>query len=100
MLKKIVKFTACLVLPSLWSGCVPDEDTSPSAALFPTTYFGEVRPDFTEQLTNRASREEVELHAVLGAHVDRGPGPVEDLPCAVAGWNISRTSASANGAPA
>jgi len=66
MLKEIAKIAGLLVLLNLGAGCVPDEDTSPSAALFPTSYFGETRPDFTEQLGNHAPREEVELHALLG----------------------------------
>lgn len=66
----------------LMGGCVPDEDTSPSAALFPTTHFGEVRPDFTNQLTNRATRNDVELYALFGvSYVDydqKSLRPVED----------------------
>jgi hypothetical protein len=67
MLKEIVRIVAMMAPLGLVAGCVPDEDTSPSAALFPTTYFGEVRPDFSEQLANHASREDVEFHALLGA---------------------------------
>ena len=53
-------------LLALVTGCVPDEDTSPSAALFPTTHYGEVRPDFTSKVASRAARTEVELFALFG----------------------------------
>lgn len=55
---------SCLL--AILAGCVPDEDTAPSAALFPTTHFGEVRPDFTGQLTSNSARQEVELMALFG----------------------------------
>jgi hypothetical protein len=57
-----------LLVAALTVGCSPDEDTSPSAALFPTTYYGEVRPDFSRQLAARAQRGDAELHALLGVH--------------------------------
>lgn len=57
-----------LMIAALASGCSPDEDTSPSAALFPTTHYGEVRPDFSRQLAARVQRSDAELHALLGVH--------------------------------
>lgn len=57
-----------LIIVALTAGCTPDEDTSPSAALFPTTHYGEVRPDFSRQLAARAQRRDAELHALLGVH--------------------------------
>jgi hypothetical protein len=48
-------------------GCLPDEDTSPSTALFPSTHYGDVRPDFTGLVASHADREAVELYALFGA---------------------------------
>lgn len=65
MVNGLVKVSSvCLV--AVLAGCVPDEDTSPSAALFPTTHFGEVRPDFANHLASRASRHDAELFALFG----------------------------------
>ena len=58
-------FSACVFGLSL-SGCVPDEDTSPSAALFPAAPYGEAKLDFSKQLASHAAREAVEFHALLG----------------------------------
>ena len=52
----------------LGTGCVPDEDTQPSSALFPVSHYGEVRPDFSTQLASRVVREDAELFALLGTN--------------------------------
>ncbi len=71
-----------LTLLVLAVGCLPDEDTTPSSALFPTTHYGEVRPDFTGLVASHADRETVELYALYGAQsgeIDRKSlKPIQD----------------------
>lgn len=68
MLSLMASLSGCVTSDTLGTGTTPASASAPSAALFPTTYYGEVRRDFSDQLSSKADRSEVELHALLGKH--------------------------------
>ncbi len=74
----IATFIAALSL----TGCIPDDEggTPPSAALFPVTYYGEVPPDFSGRIAQRAPRLDSEFYALLGTHyADTDPAVLASL---------------------